>query len=76
MVSESAAVEEIIVEELDRACLEQALTTHEVSALYGKNQKTVYDLCVAGKLVARRASVGATWIISKRSCDERWGNHD
>lgn len=72
MVSERFAVEEQIIEEMDRACLEQALTISEVSALYDKDTKTVYNLCVRGVLVCRKAQFGSIWLISKRSCDERW----
>jgi Helix-turn-helix domain len=72
MVSEFRAVEEQIIEEIDRACLEQVLSISEVSALYHKDNKTVYNLCKEGRLVCRRAAFGSVWFISKRSCDERW----
>ena len=72
MVSERFAVNEIIIEELDKACLEQALTITEVAFLYHKDKKYIYDLCQSGVLVSRRACVGSITLISKRSCDERW----
>lgn len=72
MVSERFAVNEIIIEELDRACLQQVLSISEVCAIYHKDNKTVYNLCKEGRLVCRRAAFGSVWFISKRSCDERW----
>lgn len=72
MVSEFRAVEETIIEEMDRACLDSVLSISEVCAIYHKDNKTVYNLCVVGRLVCRRAKFGSVWFISKRSCDERW----
>lgn len=72
MVSTKQAVNEIIIEEMDRACLEQALTISEVCGLYHKTSKTVTVLCKSGRLVSRQAEFGTTWLVSRRSCDERW----
>lgn len=69
---EGRAVEEAIIEEMDKACLEQVLSMSEVLAIYHKSHKTVRALLAAGKLMGRQAKFGSTYLISKRSCDERW----
>jgi len=61
-----------IIADLDTACLAAVLTVSEVCSLYNKTTKTVTELVKEGKLIGRQATVGTTWLISKRSCDERW----
>lgn len=72
MVSELQTVEEILMEELEAACVASVLTIREVCTIYGKTHKTVIDLIKNGRLVGRQASFGGLWLVSKRSCDERW----
>lgn len=69
------AVEEFLMEDLERECLEMILTVPEVVRLYHKSHKTVIDLVDSGKLIGRKAHFGNQRLVSKRSCDERWPNY-
>ena len=69
----SHVVEAAIIEDMDKACLDNVLTIAEVVGMYRRDYSTVYEHCVKGRLVCRQALGGNTWLISKRSCDEKWG---
>lgn len=64
-----------LLEQLDRAGLDSVITVREVCHLYNKTHKTVTDLIKAGKLIGRQARFGSIWLVSKRSCDERWPDY-
>lgn len=75
MVSSKQAVDEAIIEEMDKACLEGVLSIAEAMALYNKSRPTIVDLIKAGRLIGRQARFGSMWFVTKRSCDERWPDY-
>lgn len=73
MVTSAAAVDEIIIQEMDEACLNSVLTVREASALYHKTSKGITDAIKAKRLIGRQARPGSIWLVTKRSLDELWG---
>ena len=73
MNEEVLAVDEFILEDAEKACLQLVVTVREAMAMYHKSHKTITALVKEGKLVGRQAEHGSTWLISKVSLDARWG---
>lgn len=75
MVSSQQAVEEFVIEDMQRECLDLVLSVPEASKLYNKNRTTIIDLIQSGRLIGRQARFGNMWFVSKLSCDERWPDY-
>lgn len=71
--NELDAVAEGLIEDFQAACLDEVLTVREAMGMFRKGNKTIIELIKAGKLIGRQARVGAIWLVSLRSCEERWG---
>jgi hypothetical protein len=63
-----------MIADLEAACLDECLTMSEVMGLYHKAHKTIEQAIEEGRVVARQARFGRVWLISRRSCEERWGH--
>jgi excisionase family DNA binding protein len=57
--------------ELQMVCLTQVVTADEACQMLGVTRKRVLDLCKSNRLVARQASKGRAWLISKESVEDR-----
>lgn len=63
----------MIKDDLRELMLSQVISVSEVCGIWRKTQKTVMMAIYKGRIIARQADFGSTWLVHRGSCRDYWG---